>query len=144
MTKTSFPIIGMHCASCARLIEKQLKKTPGVTDASVNYGSEQASVEHDNSVTPTVLSQAVSNIGYKAVFVETSGPASDLSAQAGTPTADEVKEQEKKKELKRLTRKVIVSAILTFVIILITLPEMIPANGLKGILSAIFIVPTLI
>ncbi|KKT81055.1 MAG: Copper-exporting ATPase [Candidatus Azambacteria bacterium GW2011_GWA1_44_9] len=42
--KKSFPIIGMHCASCARLIEKKLNKTPGVIDAQVNYGSEQATI----------------------------------------------------------------------------------------------------
>ena len=45
--KTTFPIIGMHCASCARLIEKNSKKTPGVMDAAVNYGSEQATVDFD-------------------------------------------------------------------------------------------------
>ena len=47
--KASFPIIGMHCASCAKLIERQLKKTPGVTEAAVNYGSEVAAVEFDDT-----------------------------------------------------------------------------------------------
>ena len=47
--KTSFPVIGMHCASCARLIERSLKKTPGVMDAAVNYGSERAAVEFDET-----------------------------------------------------------------------------------------------
>ena len=43
-TTISFPIIGMHCASCAKLIERQLKNMPGVLACAVNYGSEQASV----------------------------------------------------------------------------------------------------
>ncbi len=116
--KTSFPIIGMHCASCAKLIEKKLKKTPGVTDASVNYGSEQASVDHDDSVNPQTLSKAVEDIGYKAVFVSTAGPASN------TPTADEIKELAKKKELATLKQKVIVSATLTLLILLGSLSHM--------------------
>lgn len=35
----------MHCASCAVNIENQLKKTAGILAATVNYGSEKASVE---------------------------------------------------------------------------------------------------
>src|SRR4030067_425851 len=35
MKKVSLPIIGMHCASCARLIEKKLIKTDGVIVAGV-------------------------------------------------------------------------------------------------------------
>ena len=49
--KKNFPIIGMHCVSCARLIERKLSSTPGVLFAAVNYGGEQASVECDPSVT---------------------------------------------------------------------------------------------
>jgi len=106
--KTSFPIVGMHCASCASLIEKKLKKTPGVTDASVNYGSEQAIVEGDDTVTPIVLSAAVSDIGYKAVFSD--DPQS--------------KDEAKKNELRVLQRKVIISTVLTILILLGSLPHM--------------------
>jgi Cu+-exporting ATPase len=108
--KTTFPIIGMHCASCASLIEKKLKKTPGVATASVNYGSEQAMVEADATVTPSVLSAAVSDIGYKAVFSDD----------------PQTKEQAKKTELRVLQRKVTVSAVLTILILLGSLPHMFP------------------
>jgi P-type Cu+ transporter len=118
--KTSFPIVGMHCASCASLIEKKLKKTPGVTAAAVNYGSEQAMVDHDDTVTPIVLSAAVSDIGYRAVFADTSPTASD------TKNADELKEQAKKNELRVLQRKVTVSTVLTILILLGSLPHMFP------------------
>ena len=43
--KVSFPIIGMHCASCAKLIERKLNKTPGVISSSVNYANEIASIK---------------------------------------------------------------------------------------------------
>src|SRR5215208_2898484 len=37
-----FPITGMTCASCVNRVEKALKKTDGVLQASVNLASEQA------------------------------------------------------------------------------------------------------
>lgn len=120
MTKTSFPIIGMHCASCARLIERQLKKTPGVSDAAVNYGSEQASVEFDASLaTPATLANAVASAGYKAVVEDTS----QKTASGSTKTPDDIKEEAKIRELADLKIKVIVSAILSFFIMLGSFPE---------------------
>ena len=70
--KRSFSILGMHCASCARLIEKSLLKTPGVAIAAVNYGSEQASVDYDPSVTTIqTLQDRISSLGYKVVVENT-------------------------------------------------------------------------
>lgn len=110
--KKSFPIIGMHCASCAKLIERSLSKTPGVISCSVNYGSEQATVEHDSTVTNEQLAKAVENTGYKAVL---------QSSQSKTP--EEIKEEAKKKELADLKTKVIVSGVLSVFIFLGSFPE---------------------
>lgn len=111
--KTSFPIIGMHCASCARLIERSLKKTPGVVNAAVNYGSEQASVEFDETAcNPEVLAQAVESAGYKAVITEDKGKSPDV-----------LKEEAKKAELADLKVKVIISGVLSFFILLGSFPE---------------------
>ena len=41
------PIEGMTCASCVNRIERFLKKTPGVQDASVNLATERATVRLD-------------------------------------------------------------------------------------------------
>jgi len=106
--KATFPIVGMHCASCAKLIERQLKKTQGVADASVNYGSEQALVEYDeSSCSPKTVADAVAAIGYKAIVA---------GSQTGQ-TPDELKEIAKKKELHDLQRKVMVSAVLTMLVL---------------------------
>ncbi len=111
--KTSFPIIGMHCASCAKLIERSLKKTPGVLDAAVNYGSEQASVEFNESTTNLeTIGKSVESAGYKAVV---SGEFSK--------TPDQIKEEAKTIELADLKRKVIVSATLSLFILLGSFPE---------------------
>ncbi len=107
--KTSFPIIGMHCASCARLIEKKLKKTSGVMDASVNYGSEQATVDFDPEVRNLGdLGNLVEEAGYKAVI-------------GNDPEKN--KEEAKKKELAGLKIKVVVSSILSVFIVLGSFPE---------------------
>lgn len=109
----SFPIVGMHCASCAKNIERGLLRTSGVATANVNYGSEQATVEFDeNKCSMADLGQAVENLGYKAI-IEARGP----------KTAEEIKEEEKKKEISQLQNKVIVSAILSLIIVLGSFPQ---------------------
>ena len=114
MTKKSFPIIGMHCASCAKLIERKILGVKGVVACSVNYGSETASVDIDPAqVKDSDLVSAVTDIGYKAII--TSGTEES--------TAEEIKEAEKKKELKALKFKVIVSSILSFIIFVGSFPE---------------------
>ncbi len=41
------PVTGMTCANCAATVERTLKKTDGVAEASVNFASERASVRFD-------------------------------------------------------------------------------------------------
>lgn len=58
---------GMHCASCASNIRRKLKKTPGITDADVNYASEEAQVTYDPHVATTGnIRDAVASLGYGA------------------------------------------------------------------------------
>src|SRR3990172_5914877 len=117
MTRQSFPIVGMHCASCAKLIEKKLVNTPGVASASVNYGSEQASVEYDDSAVDIAkLADAVSATGYKAIIAEKSQDKS----------VDKLKEEEKVRELKSLKVKVVYSVVFAAIIFLGSFPEWFP------------------
>ncbi|OHA17730.1 MAG: copper-translocating P-type ATPase [Candidatus Taylorbacteria bacterium RIFCSPHIGHO2_01_FULL_46_22b] len=63
-TKT-YRIKGMHCASCAGIIEKTFKKTEGVHSAEVNYGTEKAKVAFDESKTSVQeLSRKIEPLGY--------------------------------------------------------------------------------
>ena len=43
--KKVLKIKGMHCASCATIIEKKLKKVSGVINANVNFATEKATIE---------------------------------------------------------------------------------------------------
>lgn len=65
--KTNFNLYGMHCSSCAAIIEKSLKKVPGVSEAHVNFAAEKASVFYDSQFSKIEdLKAAVIKAGYKA------------------------------------------------------------------------------
>lgn len=57
---------GMTCASCVARVEKSLRTVPGVTGASVNLASEQATIEHQPGVDTQALISAVQKAGYQA------------------------------------------------------------------------------
>lgn len=69
MDATTYKIKGMHCASCAGIIEKTLKKTTGVSSAEVNYGTEAAKIFFDPAKTnPEQLSKTIEPLGYTLVI----------------------------------------------------------------------------
>jgi Cu+-exporting ATPase len=45
--RLSFSVEGMHCAACARTLERELAKVAGVRAASVNFPQKRAFVEAD-------------------------------------------------------------------------------------------------
>ena len=95
--KKTFSIKGMHCASCVNVLERALKKVPGVQNATVNLASEKATIAYDEKqVTDEHLASAVKNVGYKALLGD-------------EERSDEQEKLEKQKELKDLRNKVIVS-----------------------------------
>jgi Cu+-exporting ATPase len=65
--KVTLNIGGMTCASCVGRVEKVLKKTPGVKEASVNLSTEKATVTYNSrEIQPDTLIEAVINSGYEA------------------------------------------------------------------------------
>jgi Cu+-exporting ATPase len=62
---------GMHCTSCALIIEKSLNKVAGVKEAHVNFAAEKALVTYDeNSVQKDAFIDAVKRTGYSASFID--------------------------------------------------------------------------
>ncbi|MBX4206008.1 heavy metal translocating P-type ATPase [Candidatus Microgenomates bacterium] len=106
MNSKTYPVIGMHCASCAKLIERKLAKLPGVINAQVNYGSEEALIQSDQQINDQQISQVVESMGYKLLLDK-------------NITKDEVK----KEELKQLRMKVIVSIVLSLIIFIGSFPQ---------------------
>ena len=69
--RIALAVTGMHCASCAALITRKLKKTPGVDDVNVNYGAAKAHVRFDSSATDTQkIIAAIKSAGYGAIVAD--------------------------------------------------------------------------
>ncbi|HAG84602.1 MAG TPA: hypothetical protein DCL61_26480, partial [Cyanobacteria bacterium UBA12227] len=47
MDTLTLKLRGMSCASCANSIEDAIRSVPGVNDAKVNFGAEQATIQYD-------------------------------------------------------------------------------------------------
>ena len=69
--RLNLSLFGMHCSSCANIIERSLKKVPGVKQASVNFAAEKASILFDESLANSKeLIEAIKKAGYKAELVD--------------------------------------------------------------------------
>ena len=67
MQKLNLSVNGMHCQSCVTLLTKGIQKDPGVKNVNVNYATEKAFVEFDESKTnQDKIIQIVSGLGYSA------------------------------------------------------------------------------
>ncbi len=91
----SFKVHGMHCASCANIIERSLKKNPAVNSVEVNALTERAKIDFDEGQTSVEeFSRVLAPLGY-------------------TIETDEVKKEgassEKEKELQTMKTKVLLA-----------------------------------
>lgn len=92
--KKIYPVIGMHCANCAGNIEKVVKKTDGVSDASVNLAANTLTVRFNPWETSSdKIRKAVVAGGYDLIIDE--------------DNALEKQEEEQKKRYGRLKRRTI-------------------------------------
>jgi len=69
------PVVGMHCANCARAVEKAIRlKMPGVADVSVSLATETADIRfYGPPPDPEAIVAAVEQAGYRAILPEPSG-----------------------------------------------------------------------
>lgn len=98
-------ITGMTCANCSAFVERTLNKLDGVTKANVNLATERATVEYTQNLTVTDLIAAVQKAGYGASVAEQEQQDDELGKR-------------KAKELSALRTQLILSAILTFPMLL--------------------------
>jgi Cu+-exporting ATPase len=65
VTTVELAVTGMHCDSCAALIEEVLAEQPGLKTARVDLESERATVTFDDGVTDLgALQSAIADLGY--------------------------------------------------------------------------------
>ena len=63
MTTTTALISGMTCAHCVRAVFTSLAGVKGIKSADVSIG--QAVIEHDGTVTPEAIRDAIAVAGYE-------------------------------------------------------------------------------
>lgn len=103
--KKTYPIKGMHCASCVRVIEKSLTRTSGVKNAVVNLATEKATVTYDSSqCSEEQIAASVAKVGYKVVTDQ-------------EVLSEDQEKIEKATELKKLRNKVAISLFLGILIL---------------------------
>lgn len=66
MTKDTYLIEGMTCASCALTVENAVKNLPDVDQASVNLTTEKLTINSEAPITSETIERVVSEAGYKA------------------------------------------------------------------------------
>lgn len=99
--RVNLSLSGMHCSSCASIIEKSLMKVAGVSKANVNFAAEKALVFYDGNITSVdSLIEAVKKAGYQAQEIKSSDP-----------EFDKIKRE---KEIKDFSESFINSLILSF------------------------------
>lgn len=126
--KVILPVKGMHCASCASVIEKTLKKQDGVEACHVNYGTEKANIEYDSNKTNLEdLCKKIEPLGYSlavpAPAQNTLHTMPDGTVMSGMDHSQHLglnqTKEDKLKELKALRTKVIVSIPLVLISFLV-------------------------
>jgi heavy metal translocating P-type ATPase len=125
----SFPVTGMHCASCAVKIQSAVSEIPGVVSSTVNFATEKATVVYEGDFPKEKVEKAISELGYKALLDQTGKSETD------------VKEEAEKKDLKELKTKLSVSAVLTSLIVIGAMVPFSPAILKNEIVMLILATP---
>lgn len=87
--KKTFPVLKLHCASCAKRTEDILNRQEGVANASVNYADANAIVEYNPGITsPQALRDAVQKGGYDLFIEEAEESAAALEEMYAKSAAD--------------------------------------------------------
>jgi Cu+-exporting ATPase len=106
MNAATYQVKGMHCASCANVIERAMKKLEGVESASANYGTESVSLTFSGPADPAALSRSIEKFGYSLVMPK---PVPHAAPDAERAPAEAGVDAEKAAEVEALRRKVTIS-----------------------------------
>ncbi|HEY1115360.1 MAG TPA: heavy metal translocating P-type ATPase [Chitinophagaceae bacterium] len=105
--KSSFPVTGMSCASCAASAESMIAAQPGVVSAAVNFANGRVQVEYvPTLVSPQDMKAAVQSVGY------------DLEVE-DTAAAKEALEDKQRHRLQSLRRRTFASIALSIPLVVI-------------------------
>jgi len=104
--KLELPVVGMTCVNCAGTVERTLKrKVPGVIGASVNFGTETATVAYDPAAFDIqTMVEAVKKAGYEVIVP---------SNKPDTPEGIDAEQAARDRDLRREKRYFLVGILFT-------------------------------
>jgi len=137
MKKATIHIEGMHCASCASLIEKSLLKMPNIKKVVVNVLAKKGFIEYESHLNPEEIKKAVNSTGYALVSVDYENESDKKMHEHHLHKAGLLKYDEshstnhehahggvtEEKEIKKWLRKTILSWSFTIPLVLLMLSE---------------------
>ena len=114
--KFLYSIKGMTCASCVNRVEKVISKVEGVESVTVNLASHQAQVQvsNKNFQSQTVI-EAVTKLGYESALLD------ELS--------EDSTENDQERESQKLKKDFILSAIVSSIVLVGSIPHMMEGWG---------------
>ncbi|KGM13046.1 heavy metal translocating P-type ATPase [Cellulomonas bogoriensis] len=130
---------GMTCASCVARVEKKIGKVPGAR-AVVNLATETAQVELTDDVDPTTVVKAVEAAGYTATVLRDSRATEAALSGHGPQHDDDVHEDTSAPTRERgedLYRRVVVSAILTAPVLVLSMVPPLQFPGWQWVVTAL-------
>jgi Cu+-exporting ATPase len=112
--QTRIGIADLHCASCVKFIEEGLKATSGVINATVNVGTQEATIDYlpEKTALPQ-LRRAIEEVGYQTRSASADGP-------------EDVQRAEHEREYRRLMNKFWLAAIISIPVLIAAYPKFLP------------------
>ena len=116
LAEADLPVAGMTCNNCANTITRTLKRLDGVLDVNTSYASERTHVTYLPSMVEVGdIKRAVRDAGYKVIEVEGASEQEQVDAEQAARNA----------EIADKRRKVIVGAVLSTIIMILSMAEMV-------------------
>jgi len=109
-----YKVKGMHCASCASIIERTIKKIDGVESIAVNNGTENAKISFDeNKTNKEKFNEKLEMLGYSLIPKDIDSPTSMTASGMGMSASEHAahtginqSKNEKLIELKEMRNKI--------------------------------------
>ncbi|MCB0262787.1 MAG: heavy metal translocating P-type ATPase [Calditrichaeota bacterium] len=119
--KLRLGINGMHCASCVSKIEKELRKSPGIIDASVNLASESAQITYlPSKVNIGQIKNIIERLDFKTF--DTAEPG--IPARTSTKEPADENQLAREKEYRTLMRKFLFAGVLSLPVMFFSYPDL--------------------
>ncbi len=112
--QTRIGIADLHCASCVKFIEDGLKATPGVIEATVNVGTQEATIDYlPEKTSLPQLRSAIEEVGYQ-------------TRPAASDEPEDQQRAEHEREYRRLMNKFWFAAVISIPVLIAAYPKFLP------------------